>query len=152
MKFSHELERIFFESTIIGIDFSRWGEFVSLIVLSRWNELDGIIYPVSEIVVVNFREVAEFDLVRSEAIGHESEACFPDLGIEVNHVDVSDGVEVIIHSTYFKKFNIKFNGYDFFVLERDVVNFVKILQRGNSSMIRFDMKFLFYEFGRAKRR
>jgi len=143
VKFSHELEKIFFESIIIDINLSKWDEFISLVVISEWDELDGVIFPSSNVVMVNFSE-AELNLSMKQT-HPKIHSCFP--GIQVNNINIIDKKNLIINSPDFIRFEINFKKYDLIYVDRGLVNFIKKIQKNGYGMICSDINSLFSKFG-----
>jgi hypothetical protein len=62
VKFKSGIERVFFEGTIVDMDFSRFDKYIGLVVLSAWGEFDGDYFPWEELTFVKFMGVRNFSI------------------------------------------------------------------------------------------
>jgi hypothetical protein len=67
-KFKTDIDRIFFESTILDIDFSHFREYIGFIVLSTWGEANGEIFPWHHFNVVKFNGVKDLSIQGYDAL------------------------------------------------------------------------------------
>jgi hypothetical protein len=65
-RFKTAVERIFFESEILNIDFSHFKDYVELIVRTGWSEVNGEIFPWKELRFVRFIGVENFSFSYKE--------------------------------------------------------------------------------------
>jgi hypothetical protein len=88
-KFKEDIERIFFEGTILDIDFSHFREYISFIVTSAWGCM-GDIFPQREFYSVKFKGVNS--LTTCLATSHDVNA--DQLVYEGNEDNTSIGISV----------------------------------------------------------
>lgn len=120
-----ELEIVFFESTIIDIDFSQWRNFLQLIIVSDWVLFNKEMIPLSNVNIIKFHGLKEFHC-KSDFSASNDLSEHPGISVSnINEVNTNTEKIVIIEGSAFDLFSIKYSFYEIIPNAENTINIPK---------------------------
>lgn len=116
-----ELEILFFESTIIDIDFSQWRKYLQLVIISEWINFNKEIIPLKNVNIIKFNDLREFHCKSNLP---SSEGLLESPGISVSNINEygSDSVKnLIIEGSAFDFFSIKYSYHEIISNDDEII-------------------------------
>jgi len=146
----NDLEKLFFESTIIDIDLSKWDSYIQMCVICRWTTVDEMVVPSNEIILIKFKNVTELSM-KFRSAGPESQNR-TSAGINVGSaVYYKNNKSIKFEASFFDEFLISFDDVEIEFLDgNDELILSKISLNNGVSFLRPDIKAIANFFRKGK--
>jgi hypothetical protein len=146
IKFKEDIERIFFEGTILDIDFSHFREYISFIVASEWGCVGEDIFPWREFYSVKFMGVdslaTSYD-VNADQLAYEGNEANASIGILVHGISIErhkEGLCLAIIESSGLHIEISFKHHEIILLSKAAIKFAKMMRGDTNSFVRLSLE------------